>query len=215
MLLSLIPAIIEMQYNIAKKNEPSKLTQISSRTRLAQTPTKLIREASPTSINRILTGRVTNLSPSPMRKPADAVENEELLIKEFQYHKAQEKKYAEKISLLKQENLSLKKIMLKNENDIKLKTAKIENESDRIVELLTEMIGKKQVTLKVDSDIGYPNDRGLERSNPPSPRSLTPSNAFKDEKPIKVNIAMKEAIQKSCGVVSGPLRALGRVRQIS
>ena len=204
-----------MQYNIAKKNEPSKLTQISSRTRLAQTPTKLIREASPTSLNRTLTGRVTNLSPSPMRKPADAVENEELLIKEFQYHKAQEKKYAEKISLLRQENLTLKKTLLKNENDIKLKAAKIENEGDQIIDFLVDMVGRKQVNLKMDNNGSASNDRSLEINNPSSPRSKSPSNTPKDDKPVKVNIAMKDAIQKSCGVISGPLRALGRVRQAS
>ncbi len=207
-----------MNINIAKKNEPSKIEHLNARARLGYTPTQLIREPSPTSINRTLTGRVTNLSPSPMRRPAEVVDPDDLLVKEFQYHKLQEKRYAEKIALLKQENLSLKKKILKNENDVKLKSAKLENDNDRIIEVLAELIGKKQISLNIGNDIySTKNERmsdAFEEQGEVSHSKRTLQHN-RNEISAKINSSIKDALAKNNTVVSGSLRALGRIKQIS
>ena len=87
-----------------------------------------------------------------------------------------------------------------------LKTAKIENENDRIIELLAELMGKRQVVLNLSNDLNSSRNEKLSgRLDDPSERSLSQQHGFKngEDSSSKINNAMKEALVNNTSVLSG------------
>lgn len=195
------------------KTTPGAATD-NSRSRITHLQGTVHRDASPTMVSRILVGRGINLSPSPFRRGHEEPESDATLRKDFQQYKALEKQLAERITLLKQELTSLKKVIFKNENDIKLKTAKLDGERDKIIELLAGMVTKKQATL-LGSEKTLGGSQVLERS-PKRVEPLQRVNSLEidprgaEERAVKVNRALKGALNTNRSLASGSLRALAR-----